>query len=184
MKSIMPFIIIVVSLGAYFTYIKPTIGEVKSLSQDRTGYVNVLSKTRELKETREGVLTVYNSIADESIDRLNKIIPETFSPILFINDLTAQVASRGMTVKDFRTSELKAENRDALISQSKKDPYKTTVVNFSVSGPYSEFLKLLNDLESSLRLMDVVGITVRSNSRSTSDNSLDYVLEVKTYSLR
>lgn len=184
MKSFFPFIIIVICVGTYFGYIQPAASEVKSLSREKTGYDNILSKTRELAEKREDILTIYNSISESDVDRLNKIIPDTFSPIIFLNDLTAQVSQFGMNVRDFRTSEPKAENRDDIVSQSKGQFYKTTVVNFSVSGPYSEFLKLLSSLESSLRLVDVVGITIRANYRSTSENSLDYALELETYSLR
>lgn len=168
----------------YFVYIKPTGDKVKALSIKKSGYDNILSKTKELKQTREDILTVYNSISIEDIDRLNKIVPETFSPVLFLNDLTAIVSQYGMKVGDFKTNEPKPENRAAIIAQSKGDSYVTTIVNFSLSGPYSEFLKLLNDLESSLRLIDVVGLTVTSNYRSTSENSLNYSLELKTYSLR
>lgn len=184
MKSLIPFIVIVICVGMYFVYIKPTGDKVKTLSREKNGYNNILSKTKELKQTREDILEVYNSISREDIDRLNKIVPETFSPVLFLNDLTGQISQYGMKVKNFRTSEPKPENRAAMLAQSKGDSYITTIVNFNVSGPYSEFLKLLNDLESSLRLIDVVGLTVTSNYRSSSINSLDYSLELKTYSLR
>lgn len=184
MKSLAPLIIIVICAGMYFVYIQPTGSEVKSLSSEKNGYINILTKTRELTQKREDILTVYNEIPAEDIDRLRKIIPETFSPILFLNDLSEMVKRYGMTVGNFKTNEPKSETRNVII-QSQGDAYKTTVVTFNLVGTYNQFLNVLRDLESSLRLIDVVGINVRSaNARSTGETPLEYLLEVKTYSLR
>ena len=181
----MPFVVIVICVGMYFAYIGPSGAEVKSLSREKAGYNNVLSKTKELRQKRESILTVYNSISAGDIDRLNKIIPETFSPVLFLNDLNTEVAKYGMTVRDFKTNEPKSENRDVLINQSQEEPYKTTVVQFNVAGSYGQFLRLLNDLEQSLRLIDVVGLSIKpSNARIVGDAFLEYSLVLNTYSLR
>ena len=185
MKSITPFIIIAICVGMYFVYISPSGAEVKSLSREKAGYDNILSKTKELKKQREDILTVYNGISAGDIDRLNKIVPENFSAVLFLNDLTAQAGQYGMVIRDFKTNEPKSENREVLINQSQGEAYKTTLVHFNVIGSYAQFVRFLNSLESSLRLIDVVGITIRASSvRVVGDTSLEYSLEVKTYSLR
>jgi Tfp pilus assembly protein PilO len=185
MKSFMPFIIIAICVGMYFVYISPSGAEVKALSREKAGYDNILNKTKELKKQREDILTVYNGIAAGDIDRLNKIVPENFSAVLFLNDLTAQAGQYGMTIRDFKTSEPKSENGGVLVNPTSGEPYTTTVVHFNVIAPYSQFVKFLTDLESSLRLIDVVGLSVRASSvRIVGDSSLEYSLEVKTYSLR
>lgn len=184
MKSLTPFIVIVICIGMYFAYINPSSAEVKSLSIEKSGYENILNKTRELKTQRENILTEYNTISKSDIDRLSKIMPETFSSVLFLNDLSYLAGTYGMSVKDYGTNEPKSENRSVLLNDS-DDSYKTTIVKFNIIGSYSQFIKFLNDLESSLRLVDVVGISIRPASvRVVGESLLEYSLELKTYSLR
>ena len=185
MKLTFPIIIVVVCLGVYFLYINPTAMEVKTLSAKRVEYLTALEKSKELKVKRDAVLVDYNNISSDNIDRLNKIIPDTFNPVLFVNDMNVLASKYGMTVKDFRVDNPETPTRDAIITQPQGKTYKTTVITFRLDAPYSQFQGFLNDLESSLRLVDVTSLSVRSvGGQGGGGGVLDYLLEMNTYSLR
>ncbi|KKR45029.1 MAG: hypothetical protein UT81_C0024G0005 [Parcubacteria group bacterium GW2011_GWA2_40_14] len=91
----------------------------------------------------------------------------------------------GMKVTDFKVEESKAEVRSDIISQSKEELYKTIAVTFTTSGQYTEFIRFLRDLESSLRLIDVGLLSITTDSDKLSGaNSLNYSIQIHTYSLR
>ncbi|MBA3733410.1 type 4a pilus biogenesis protein PilO [Patescibacteria group bacterium] len=184
MKSFIPFVVIGLSVGMYFAYIAPTTTEIKVLRENKVAYDNLILKSAELKKKRDSVLQLYNSIPEENISKLNKIIPETFNPVIFANDLNSMVSGYGLTIKDFKTNETKTEVRDTLINQPKNQFYKTTAVSFRVEGSYDQFLKFMKDVESSLHLMDVVGLSLRPTGNAGKSDNFEFNLDVYTYSLR
>ena len=167
----------------YFFYIDPSFSEVKQLSLKKSGYNTVLEKSKELAIKRDSVLADYNSISQTDINRLDKIIPNEFNAVLFANDVSTLASGYGITVKDFKINEPKTEVRDVIINQPKNEGFKTITVSFRLSGGYSQFVRFLSDLESSLRLVDVTSLSVKPNS-SQASGLMDYLLEVHTYSLR
>ena len=185
MKFALPLIIIVVSVGMYFTYISPTALVVKELSLKKSNYYEVLLKSKELKAQRDDVLVDYNNISDSDINKLNKIISETFNSVLFANDINAMAGRNNLVVKDFKVDPQRTEDRELMFSQQKNNPYKTTVIIVKLVGQYSQFVRFLIDLELNLRLVDVVKLSIKTlgGPRST-DNSLEYLLEMNTFSLR
>jgi Tfp pilus assembly protein PilO len=52
-------------------------------------------------------------------------------------------------------------------------------------GEYDSFIKFLEEIEASLRLIDVEKLVIRNiGGTKSTDNDLEFTLEVKTYSLR
>src|SRR3989344_160437 len=99
MKLVLPLITIAVCIGMYFIYINPTIAEVKALSLKKVEYNNALIGAGELKKKRDNVLIDYNNISADNIDRLNKIIPERFNSVSFINDMNSIASGYGLIIK-------------------------------------------------------------------------------------
>ena len=183
MTSIRPLIVIAVCIGMYYFYISPTLLEVRALSVKKAEYYDVLEKTKELKTKRDSLLNDYGNIPGTEIERLNKIIPETFNSVIFANDVNNLASKHRLIMKEFKASESKTEVRDPSVSNP-KDKYQTTVVNIRMSGGYEDFIAFLTDLELNLHLSDVVTLVVQSSDRKGSGASMDYTLELNTYSLR
>ena len=184
MKIITPIIVIIISITVYFAYTSPIIQEVKNLVSKKSQQTDVLLKTRQLASRRDAVLIDYNNIVSTDIERLNKIVPNTFNFVLFANDVTAMASRYSLVTKDFKVNEPKTEIRDAIINRPKEGVYKITVVTVRLQGSYLQFIKFLNDLEFSLRLVDIESLTIKPvGVQNSASGSLDYLLEMKTYSL-
>ena len=185
MKAITPFIIIAICVGAYFLYISPALGEVDILKAKRMEYTNILEKANELKEERDKALAAYNNISEDDLARLNKIIPHQFDPVLFANDLNALASRYGMTIKNLKADTLKPETSETTDAPVESPLYRTTTVSFKLTGQYEQFIKFLQDIESSLQLIDVTSLSIKpiGGEKSTED-FLDYSLEVNTYALQ
>ncbi len=169
----------------YFFYISPSIVEVQTLGAKVTEYNNVLAKSKELANQRDTVLTAYNSISETDVERLNKVIPDTFDAVVFANDINSIASRYGVSLKDFKVNEPTAQVRDQIINTQTNQLYKTVAVTLTVVGPYDGFVSFLKNVESSLRLVDVGSLSVKSATGPRATNgSLEYSLEVYTYSLR
>ncbi len=167
----------------YFMYISPTLADITALSSQKAQFSDILSKSKQLKNQRDAVLTSYNNIAEDDINRLNKIIPDKFDTVLLISDLNALASRYGLVMSNFKVDAPTASVRNTAVTRQKTDLYKTITVGFSVSGPYDAFVSFLKDAESSLRLMDITSLNIKSSSQK-GDSSLQYTLQLYTYSLR
>ena len=90
-----------------------------------------------------------------------------------------------MSIKEFKTDLSKPASRDAPNTEVGAEKYKTIITTFRLSGQYGEFLKFLKDLELSLHLVDVVGLSMKpSQGTKLGDTALEYSLSIQTYSLK
>ncbi|HEY4509207.1 MAG TPA: type 4a pilus biogenesis protein PilO [Candidatus Paceibacterota bacterium] len=185
MKSIISAIILVVSIIIYFAYTSPAINDVQVLSSKKSEQSDILLKTRELALKRDAILSDYNNIPSSDIDKLNKIIPDSFNSVLFINDVNSMASYNGLAAKEFKIDDPKTEGREAIVTKTKVEAYKTTIVTLRLQGQYFRFIKFVSDLESSLRLVDVKSISIKSvEAQGSVSGSLEYLLEMNVYSLR
>ncbi|HEY0220606.1 MAG TPA: type 4a pilus biogenesis protein PilO [Candidatus Paceibacterota bacterium] len=186
MKSLTPFFVIVVCVGMYFVYIKDelvTISEKKSKYGEYQSVLNTVKDTKTLKDT---LSSAYTSISPADLEKLEKMIPSRFDSILFANDLNTLSIKNGLKMDRVKTDYKNPESTGIEEVQVGNGIYKTITVNFHVVGTYDSLISFLKDLEISLRLIDVVNITIvpASSDKKTSNFVIDYEIEAKTYSLK
>lgn len=185
MKFFAPIIVIGVAIGMYFFYMDTAFPEVQVLREKKSKYDEVLQKAVELGVLRDSLLKEYSNVSVDNSERLNKLIPEKFDAVLFANDINTMIVNNDLSVKDFKTNPQRTEDRSLITGEEQNIPYMTNVVTFRVIGDYDKFIKFLKEIESSLRLIDVVKLSIKNiGGTKTTDNFLEFMLEVNTYSLR
>lgn len=182
MKSLLSILVIVVSVGVYFVYIKPLTVEVKVQMAQKAEIDRVLNRVKEIKEKRDAVFLDYNSISLEEIEKLNKILPETINSVVILNDLSTLAAQYGLTIKDYKVDNFTIEN-NAVSEGETVEPYKETKLTLKLIGSYNQFVTFISKVESSLRLMDIVHLGIKQGGGGPA-NLLEYTLEVNVYSLK
>lgn len=185
MKSILSITVIAICVGMYFMYIKPLTIEIKMKTAEKAEYTKVLGRVKEIREKREAVLSEYNSIPVEEIERLNKIVPEKIDSITMLNNLNAIGERYGVAVKDFKMIDNDASNRD-VIGAGNPGSFKTSTISMHLVGNYEQFLNFLEDVEYSLSLIDVTSLNIIPQAllRTGQAGIMDFTLEANTYSLR
>ncbi|KND48092.1 MAG: putative pilO [Parcubacteria bacterium C7867-006] len=186
MKFFTPLAVILVCVGMYFLYISPVSMEVKALVQKKTELDDVLQKVKDLTQKREEVSGAYNSISQADIDKLNKVIPERFDSVAFANDISTVATQNSLTFKDYKISDSVPESQESSVEQKGVTPFRVSIVSFKVTGQYADFLRFLNKIETSLRLMDVIGLKVEQDPKQDKNSTatMQYTLEISTYSLK
>jgi Tfp pilus assembly protein PilO len=183
MKAITAIIIVAVSIGMYFMYISPSIADIRMLTEKNTEYISTLSKSKELKDKRDTLLTSYAAISPADLDRLGKIIPNTFDPVAFAKDMNGMASSNGLVLKNMKIStapKLDSSSQGVVLTAPVPDAYKTIFVTFTVVGTYEQFVQYLKNMEMSIQLTDIISISVKS-----SDTPIyEYTVDLSTYSLQ
>ncbi|MEI6843410.1 MAG: type 4a pilus biogenesis protein PilO [bacterium] len=184
MKSLIPFLVIIVCIAAYFLYIGPGISDVNVLRAKLSDYINTSNQSTQINKTRDSIQATLNSIPGEDIAKLDKVVPDTMDSVLLVSDLSTIASRYGMVVRSVQIAEPTENTGDRVVVREAQGPFKVTAVGFTVNGGYDQFIKFLKDLETSARLLDVKTIAIKDSSKTANGTSYDFTLAVNTYSLR
>jgi Tfp pilus assembly protein PilO len=183
MKSILSILVIAVSIGVYFVYIKPMTVEIKINLAKKAEIEKVLNRVDEIKDKRDEVFSDYNSISETDLEKLKKILPEKINSVEIFNDLSVVALEYGLLVTEFKADE-NVSDRNAVDETTTNAPYKKTKITFKIKGTYTEFTSFLKKVESSLRLMDIIFLSIKPGSGESVNIPLEYLIEANIYSLK
>jgi Tfp pilus assembly protein PilO len=179
MNLLISILFLAVSGILFWGYIDPTYANVRELRVEENSYNQALNRSRELLNVRDQLVSRFNAFPQASLERLEKLIPDHVDNVRLILDLDAIALKYGMRVRNVTISSDQTRiERGALGSGDK--PYESVILSFSVSGPYDTFRQFVVDLEQSLRLVDVVGLSFTANDVGI----YNYTLSIKTYWLK
>lgn len=183
MKSLTPILVVLISVFMYFFYIVPMADNVKLLAQKNSEYKSIIQQAKDLTIKRDDLLQKYNDLTQEDVDKLNKSIPTKFDSVVFVNDMTALASQNQVLIDSFNISDNRSDAREE--NTGEEQPlYRTTTVSFKITGQYTDVLSFLNNLERSLRIIDVIGIEVSIIDSVKANSPVDVLLKINTYSLK
>lgn len=178
MRYLLPTILIATAIGMFFLLIDPLYKEIGALQQQAASFDAALAKSKELQTVRDDLLSKYNAFSTTDLDRLSRMLPDNVDNVRLIMDINNIAARYNMSLKNTKINIIDEAKNGALGPNRKK--YGTVQLEFSVAGPYSVFLAFLEDLEKSLRIVDVAGLTFSSASK----DFYDYNVALQTYWLK
>ncbi len=179
MKILLPILFVAVAVGLFMGFIDPTYDRVKVLRAEEAEFDQALDRSRELQEVRDQLLARYNTFPQEDLGRLERLVPDHIDNVRLILDLDSMATKYGMRVRDVSIENQVERSERGEIGPNENN-YESVILSFSVSGPYDTFRTFLADLEKSLRIVDVVGLSF------TADNTglYEYTIAIKTYWLK
>lgn len=184
MSRLLPIGCLLLALGLFFGYIQPTwAGSIASKKSQITSYESALAAADRYKSKEAQLTTARNSIPPESIARLNSFLPDSIDNVQIILDLDALAARSGVKLSNFDIKSTSASTEVAgdpatggLQAGSVIDSAEITL---TVTGTYTAFRGFLSQIEQSLRMLDVVNISVKDSKTGV----YGYDLTIRIYSL-
>lgn len=177
-RIIIPLILLISSGLLFWGLIDPAYGEIKKMKKEETLYNQALSNSKELQGIRDNLLKKYNSLSQEDLERLEKLLPDTVDNVKLIMDIDGIAGRYGMSLKS--VSVKTPTTQKSVVLGKNEEPVGAISLSFSVSGPYKSFINFLKDMESSLRIVDIETISFNASDKDANI----YEMEVKTYWLR
>lgn len=185
MKLIVPIIIVTIAVGLFFAFTKPTYSDITDLKARALAYDEALANARELQAVRDELTAKYNSFSPDDINRIETLLPDTVDSVQLIIDLDDMAQSRGLVFKDTKFESGMGDDTqktplDLLLDTRE---YQSSTVGFVVEGSYDNFLDFLQDLESSLRLVEIESLSFSAAPIGKTGN-YSFQVDVVTYWLR
>ncbi len=192
-------LLLLISVGVFVMVIDPTYKGNQLLIADREKLGEALDKARELKKVRDQLEERAGSISSDDLERLHRLLPDSVKNVRLVLDID-QIANRyGLTITElqFDKNQQKVVEKvvetqqgayakkvvvrdDTRVGPESDSPLQSLSLEFTVSSSYGQFLNFLKDLEKSLRLVDIVGISFTAETTDL----YDFKVKIATYWLR
>jgi len=191
-KLLIAILAFLVSGAVFVGYIRPTYDDIKKLDARVTEFDKALNKSRELQDLKQSLLSRYNTFGGADLDRLSHLLPDHVDNVRLVLDLDSLASRYGMAVqnvlisRDVDTQETSTVI-GALTTQGIK--YDSLTLQFTTRGTYGNLVAFLGDLENSLRVVDVVGLTLTpertaENAEEGAEPIYRYDISLRTYWLK
>jgi Tfp pilus assembly protein PilO len=181
-RNLNALILVILAIGLYFTVTASIFKEAGLVRDSNKEYETAIKNAEELIRVRDKVLNDYNTLSIEDRAKLDKIVPKNVDNIRLIIDLNNIAIKHGLALKGISVS---AGASDANTQPIDATTINTPVLNkvgvtFGISASYQQFISFIQDLESSLRILDLNNLSVTS-----SDNGVyDWKVNLDTYWLQ
>lgn len=181
----MPVLLVILSVGLFATYTNSTYQDVKTLVAQASSYDHALERAQELRARRDALLSKYNTFSTEDRQRLLRSLPDNVDNIRLIIDINNIAARHNLTLTNVELGEVSNSrlSSDPLAVGTSGDPVGSVEVSFAVLASYEDFLAFLQDLEHSLRIVDIESIDFAAPGAEASGQST-YTITIRTYWLR
>ena len=172
--------------SVFFAYTKPSYANVGLIKAQIARYDEALQKAAQLDALKNTLITKRNSFSQADLDRLKLMLPDHADNISLILELDSLASHYGMALEnadvtaDSSTAGGGEESAGDVIGNTPS--YSTITLHFSTFGTYEHFRSFMRDLETSLRLVDLVSLTIAPDSAIK--GSYTYDVTIKTYWLK
>lgn len=173
---ITPIILIVIAGAIFFGFIDSQYAEVKEISAEMEEYDTALRQVRDLRQAEQNILAKRASFEEVDIERLEKLLPDNVDNVRLLLDLDAIASKYGMTLRGVSVSQPSSLGQNEA-EDAGGAGVRFVTVSFAVNSSYRNFLLFLEDLERSLRLVDVDGVSFQSSDV----DFYEYQVSLKTY---
>jgi len=182
MRSALPLLLIVSAFGLFYVFINPRYQNTKILQEEASQYEEALAKVEELKVVRDELLTQFNSLPEENVEKLNRIVPDRVNTVKLVADIDSVAGRHGITVSNIMVVEEDANASTGVVEPSLAKPYKVITVSMSFTSNYGNVIPFLSDLEKSLQVVDIK--ILGFDSSASNSNLYQHELSLETYWMR
>lgn len=159
----------------FFTWTNPVLKTVKTLKTEQNSLDLSLNNLKEVRSVSDQILSEYNSIPQEDLNKLNKLLPSKMKAIEFVMEVENMVKKHNLLLKNVDIQ--KPDKKERIVFGETKKPFEKIPLSISVVGSYASFVSFLSDMERSLSVIDVESL----NFRSGKIDSYQFSIKASTY---
>lgn len=182
-----------VAAAVFFLYTKPTYDTVNLRKADISEYDEALDRANELQELKKELLTRYNAFNPEDIAKLHKLLPDHVDNVRLILDFDNLASRHGLAIQNVTIGRSggtqagtgRAPAPEVIGGDSKK--YDALTLKFSTQGTYDGFVTFMEDVQASLRIVDLVALTLSPASATSLGGGppiYEFDVTIRTYWLK
>ncbi len=182
MRFLIPTILVVAAIGLFAMYTSPTYQGLKGTQEKVAAYDDALNKSQELKSLRDKLQSARNALSSDNVQKLQHLLPDQVDNIRLIIDINNIAAHHGLSLSNVALGDVSnsSSGQSAVAVGPITDAVGSVALGFSVAASYEDFLAFLQDLEHSLRIIDVQKLSF-SSSAGAAPGKYTFDFSIRTY---
>lgn len=158
MKNIVSIILIAAAITLFAVFTNPRYASIRELSVEQSRFDDALDRSKELVALRDALLSKYNSIKTDDLNRIGTMLPDSIDTVRLIIDINTLASRYGMSIGNISIGSPDETQVNGALGPS-SDDFGRLSLSFTVLSTYDRFRALLADLERSLRLVDITSLS-------------------------
>jgi Tfp pilus assembly protein PilO len=178
-RLILPIILILAALGLFVVYTNPTYQASKAIAAEVSAYDEALTKSKELIALRDQLISKRNTFSPTDVAKLSKMLPDNVDNIRLIIDINNIAVRHNLSLTNVQLGDISDSRtaRNAFSGGGSGDAVGSVTVGFGLNATYDQMLEFLQDIEHSLRIIDVQNLGFSSAGSGTNS----YSFTIRTY---
>jgi len=176
MRQIAPLVLLIIAIVGSIFYTKPLYGDIVKLRADKAQYDEALANAALLDTKLTELINTKNSFSGEDLTRLESMVPhhiDTVRLVIEINEIAKKYSTGIKAIRLTNTAAVQSAKKDNKILAN-----NAVTIGYTVFMPYDSLTDFIKDIESNLRLADVVGLSFTSDDAKS---SYTFSMTLKTY---
>ncbi|RJQ34549.1 hypothetical protein C4556_02365 [Candidatus Parcubacteria bacterium] len=177
-----------VAFGVFFMYTQPTYQTVQAKKAEIAQYDEALDRAAELQQLKQSLLSRYNAFNPADLARLQKLLPDHVDNVRLVLDLDNLAGAHGMALQNVLISNPASETGDNSVVGAigaARQKFDSLTLQFSTVATYPVFVQFLENLESSLRIVDLVSLSLQpEDADDTGEPLYSFDITIRTYWLK
>lgn len=186
-RSIIAFIAFMISGGLFVGYTRPTYDSLQGVQSTIAQYDMALSRAAELQKKKKELFDIRDRFNPDDVARLYKMLPDHVDNVRLVLDIDSMATRHQMSIQNVVVNSSLEKEKTPTIGGGASSALKfdSITLRFSTDGTYADFSTFLTEMETSLRIVDVIALSVTQGPLQTGPEPLyHYDVTIRTYWLR
>ena len=161
----------------FFAESKSYFGEIKSLRKQVSSYNETINMANKVRKSIDKTLLEYNSILQENVDKIKKMVPPVDESMKLVVQIDDMMKKKGLTLKAINVKDIVSQNNASGSQKNNGKIAESVFLSINAQGSYESFRSFIEELEKSLRLIDVKAVKINpvgQDSYSFSAEAVSY----------
>lgn len=179
MKILIPILLIGAAIGIFFGYTDGHYRDTLAKKDKADQIAQAKQNAYALNQQRQKLTEMRNKISGFDVNKISKMLPDSVENVGLIIEINNVSKKNGMG--DIKSPQInQGASAKGAVKGLDSSKYGSLSMSFNVTGTYDQFLAFIQDLETYVRLVDVVGLSFSA----TKDGRYTYNLTIQTYWLK
>lgn len=163
MFGIPPLGYLLLSLSIGYVFVCSPWAEVSSLNDTKKQYGEFLDTISQIESKKAELQSQFNQISEEDKRDINTVLPNSFDYVKLVSEIDNVAKNYGIVIDKITVNPLDSSVGDSVANAGSPKPYRSAVLGFSFGSDYEEAMTFIDELERSMRILDIRSMKVEES---------------------
>jgi hypothetical protein len=173
------------AVGLFFFYTRTAYDSVREMQVTIKEYDQALEKANQLQALKQSLLSRFNAFNPADVERLHKLLPDHVDNVRLVLDLDTLASKNGFALQNVVINAPQGASEEPAAIGANRDAFDSLTLRFATIGTYPNFVKFITAIENSLRVVDVVSLTMDPDASAIGgEPNYRFDITLRTYWLK